>query len=68
MKSISEQISKKPWLGWVLFFVTLGIVFVLGLLAASIIQRQTEADLILKPQIAIDENEPRNEIWGQNYP
>lgn len=68
MKSISEQISKKPWLGWVLFFVTLGIVFVLGLLAASIIQRQTEADLILKPQIAIDENEPRNEIWGQNFP
>jgi nitrite reductase (cytochrome c-552) len=68
MKSISDQISKRPWVGWVLFFVTLGIVFVLGLLAASIIERRTEADLILKPQIAIDENEPRNEIWGQNYP
>lgn len=68
MKSISEMVSKRPWLGWVLFLGTICIVFLLGLLAASIIERRTEAEFTYKPDVTFGEDEPRNEIWGQNFP
>ncbi len=69
MKSIGELARSKPWFGWLLFGGTVLVVFLLGLLAASIIQRRTEEALytlqMLKP---IAEWEPRNEVWGQNFP
>jgi nitrite reductase (cytochrome c-552) len=68
MKSISELVSKRPWFGWALFLGTICVVFLLGLLAASIIERRTEAEFTFKPDINFGENEPRNEIWGQNFP
>jgi len=68
MKSISEMVTKKPWLGWVLFTGTIGIVFLLGLLAASIIERRSEAEFTYKPDVIFGETEPRNEIWGKNFP
>jgi nitrite reductase (cytochrome c-552) len=37
MKNLREQINEKPWLGWVLFGMTIAIVFLLGLVAASIL-------------------------------
>lgn len=65
---LKERIAQKPWIGWALFLGTMVIVFVLGLLAASIVQRQTEANLINMPRYKIDKYEPRNEIWGLAYP
>ncbi|MBP7076007.1 MAG: ammonia-forming cytochrome c nitrite reductase [Bacteroidales bacterium] len=66
--NLSERISKRPWIGWALFLVTVVVVFVLGLFASSIIQRRTEATVKNVPLYALDENEPRNEMWGKAYP
>lgn len=66
--NISETIKRKPWIGWVLFFTTVLVVFLLGLLASSIIERRSEAVLLAKPLAKISDNEPRNEVWGKNYP
>ncbi|HLW15132.1 MAG TPA: ammonia-forming cytochrome c nitrite reductase [Flavobacteriaceae bacterium] len=52
----------------VLFIVTIVVVFLLGLLASSIINRKSEAKYQFVPKVEIGENEPRNEIWGENYP
>ncbi len=68
MKSINEMIKHEPWIGWLLFFVTAGVVFLLGLLASSIFERRMEAVYAYKPQIKISQFEPRNEIWGKAYP
>lgn len=66
--SLRNLVEKKPWTGWVLFFATTGIVFVLGMLASSIIQRRTEATLLNIPLYELDEFEPRNEMWGKAFP
>lgn len=68
MTSIQERIRKRPWLGWVLFLATVAVVFVLGLLASSIIERRTEAVFAYTPQVEYSQYEPRNEIWGMNFP
>ncbi len=68
MKSIREQLKTRPWLGWVLFFVTMGIVFLLGLLASSIMERRAEAVFAYAPKVKLSQFEPRNEVWGENFP
>jgi len=68
MKPISEQIKKKPWLGWVFFLITMGLVFVLGLLASSVMERRAEAVFAYTPQVEHSQWEPRNEVWGENFP
>ncbi|MFZ5948324.1 MAG: ammonia-forming cytochrome c nitrite reductase [Stygiobacter sp.] len=67
MRPIQELIKEKPWLSWVLFFSTLIIVFLLGLFASSIVERRNESFTLqmVKP---INDWEPRNEVWGENYP
>ncbi len=67
-KSLSDFVGKKPWFGWLLFIVTIVVVFFLGIFAASIIQRRTEATLTNIPLYNLDEFEPRNELWGKSYP
>lgn len=52
----------------VLFIVTVVVVFLLGLLASSVINRKNEAKYQYVPQVEIGENESRNEVWGENYP
>lgn len=66
--SISESIKSKPWLAWLLFIVTVIAVFLVGLMASSIIDRRAEAAVMLTPEVQHGEFEPRNEVWGQNYP
>ncbi len=66
--NLRKLIEKKPWAGWVLFLGTTGIVFVLGIFAASIIQRRTEATMLNIPLYNLDKFEPRNEVWGKAYP
>lgn len=68
MKPISEIIKNKPWLGWLLFLGTAVVVFLLGLLASSIIERRTESVYTLQMLKPIAEWEPRNEVWGENFP
>lgn len=65
---LSEKIAQRPWIGWALFVGTMAIVFVLGLLAASIVQRRTEANLMNMPRYNINEYEPRNQAWGLAFP
>ncbi|MDP1676261.1 MAG: ammonia-forming cytochrome c nitrite reductase subunit c552 [Bacteroidota bacterium] len=65
---ITELIEKKPWTAWILFIGTIVIVFLVGWLGASIMERRNEAMMqyqIVKP---IADWEPRNEVWGENYP
>jgi nitrite reductase (cytochrome c-552) len=68
MKPVSQIIKEKPWFGWLLFLSTLAIVFVLGLLASSIVERRAEGSFAYTPVVGYGEFEPRNSVWGQNFP
>ena len=68
MAKLQQIISEKPWVAWVIFGATVIIVFLIGLFGASIIERRSEAVYKLQPVRPIAEWEPRNEVWGENYP
>ncbi|MBE2254968.1 MAG: ammonia-forming cytochrome c nitrite reductase [Ignavibacteria bacterium] len=68
MKKIKDIIKEKPYVGWLLFILTVVIVFLAGLFGSSIIERRTEANLILQNIKPLSEWEPRNEVWGENFP
>ena len=68
MKSINEIIKNKPWVAWVIFLSTVIVVFLIGLLASTIIERRGEALYTLQMIKPINEWEPRNEVWGENFP
>ncbi len=69
MSTNSNTKKMKPWVGWLLFFVTIGAVFLLGMLAASITQRRAEITSIMNnKKVEITGIEARNEIFGENYP
>lgn len=59
---------KKPWMPWAIFGGALVIVLLLGLLTASIMERRSEALIAYKPLHPVKAFEPRNEIWGKNFP
>jgi nitrite reductase (cytochrome c-552) len=64
-----EQVkSHKPWVNWVLFFSTIIVVFLLGLLASSITTRKAEREYVYKPKVKVTDWEPRNAVWGENFP
>ena len=52
----------------ILFIVTAVVVFLLAILASSIVNRKNEAKYKYVPQVEISDNEPRNEEWGKNFP
>jgi nitrite reductase (cytochrome c-552) len=59
----------KSWQGWLLFVATMVIVFVLGIIAASITERRAEiATIFNNKKIDIQGIESRNEIFADNYP
>ena len=59
----------KPWMGWLLFFVTIGVVFLLGMLAASITQRRAEiTSMMYNRMIVIKGIESRSEIFATDFP
>lgn len=68
MKSVRELVNTKPWFAWVLFLSTLVVVFLLGLLASSIVERRAEAVFAYAPKVEYSQFEPRNEVWGKNFP
>jgi nitrite reductase (cytochrome c-552) len=60
--------ARKPWVNWAVFGATIIVVFFLGLLAASIIERRAESENVYTPKVKLTNFEPRNEVWGQNFP
>ncbi|NLO19323.1 MAG: ammonia-forming cytochrome c nitrite reductase [Ignavibacteria bacterium] len=60
--------KSSPFLKWGLFIAVVIIVFLLGLLATSIVERRSESITRLLPKNELSEFEPRNEVWGENYP
>ena len=68
MTSIKEAISNKPWLGWLLFLATVAVVFLLGMLASSIVERRSEAKYAYRPPTDLQPFETDNSVWGKFYP
>jgi nitrite reductase (cytochrome c-552) len=68
MEPTSKPKQRKPWMNWLLFILTIVVVFFLGLIASSVIERRAEASFAYTPQVEHSQFEPRNEIWGKNFP
>lgn len=68
MESTTKTKRRKPWMNWLLFILTIVVVFFLGLIASSVIERRAEATFAYTPQVQYSQFEPRNEIWGKNFP
>jgi nitrite reductase (cytochrome c-552) len=66
--SIKEFISKRPWAGWLLFLATALVVFLLGMLASSIVERRSEARYAYRPPTDLNPFESDNSVWGKFYP
>ena len=59
----------KSWQGWLLFIATMGIVFILGIIAASVTERRAEvATTFNNRRVDIQGIESRNEVFADNYP
>jgi len=69
LHKLSDFISRKPLWGWVIFFSIMVIVFLVGMLAASITERRAEiASVFNNRRVEIKELEARSDVWGENYP
>ena len=68
MKSIRTLINEKPVFGWLLFFATVIVVFMLGILASSIVERRSEAMYAYIPNVELNKWEANNEEWGRYFP
>ena len=68
MKPVSHLIENRPWIAWLIFLLTIVVVFLVGLLASSVIERRAEAVFVNVPKTMVSEFEPRNALWGENYP
>jgi nitrite reductase (cytochrome c-552) len=68
MNKLQNLIVEKPWVAWALFGVTLVIVFLVGLFGTSIVERRGETIQRFQIVTPIAEYEPRNELWGENFP
>jgi nitrite reductase (cytochrome c-552) len=68
MKSLGNQIQKRPWLGWVIFLGTFVLVFLVGVLTYTIIENRTEGQFAYTTTTELDPLEPRSEAWGRYFP
>lgn len=62
MAPLKETIKRKPWIGWVMFGVTILVVFMLGLLVNSVMERRTEALFVNKVLAPVGQFESKNEV------
>ena len=53
---------------WILFTITAIAAFLLALLAVNIFERKSEAKFAYQPKVELDRIEPRDSVWGLNYP
>ena len=59
----------KPWQGWALFIAAMLVVFGLGMIASSILNRRAEiASVFNNKKVDIKGIESRNEVFADNYP
>jgi len=59
----------KSWQGWTLFITTMAVVFFLGLIVSSLMERRAEVVSVFNnKRVEIKGIESRNEIFGENYP
>ena len=65
---MEQNKKRKAWVNWVIFGITVVVVFFLGLLASLITERHVEEQFVYKPKVQINDFEPRNELWGKNFP
>lgn len=69
IKKLSQTIKDRPIIGWLIFAAVMVMVFLLGLLAASITERRAEiATLYSNKKVEIKGINPNSEEWGINYP
>ena len=68
MKTLGKRIEEKPWIGWVVFLITVVVVFLAGLFTYTIVERRTEAQFVFQPATDLDPYEPRLEEWGNAFP
>ena len=69
LQRLSDFIRRKPVWGWILFLSIMVVVFLIGLLAASITERRAEiATLFNNRKVEIEAFESRSDMWGVNYP
>jgi len=66
--NVSELVDRKPWVAWALFLGTAAVVFLAGLFLATILERRTEATIAGVPITPLPEFEPRNAVWGEQFP
>ncbi len=64
----NEPTKKKNWVYWLLFIVTIVVVFIIGMLTTSVVERRAERVAKLQPITDISEWETDNSVWGENYP
>lgn len=60
--------EKKSLTSWILLIAVVVAVFFLGILASSILEMKQESVAKLQPVTELRDFEPRNEVWGENYP
>lgn len=65
---MSGSKKRNPALNWVLFIITIAVVFLIGMFTASIVERRAEKVAKLQPVTDIGEWETDNSVWGENYP
>ncbi|MFD2033755.1 ammonia-forming cytochrome c nitrite reductase [Belliella marina] len=53
---------------WILFGLTALSVFLLAMLAYTIMDRKTEARFAYQAKVSLEDIEPRDSVWGLNYP
>lgn len=68
MKTIKELVTEKPWFGWLLFLFSAALVFFLGILASSVVERRSEAKYAYKQPTNLGQWESDNSVWGEFYP
>lgn len=68
MKSVQDFLKDKPKMAWLIFAGTVLVVFLIGLFASSIIERRSESFKTFQMIKEIADWEPRNEVWGENFP
>lgn len=60
--------ERKPIFNWILFIATVVVVFLIGLFSSSIVERRSESFNTMQMVKPLAEFEPRNEVWGENFP
>lgn len=68
MEKKTETGKRKSWIPWTIFIGSIIVVFILGLLASSVIERRSESKVYFQMVSEIPDWEPRNEVWGNNFP